>query len=413
MSDTPNDSFIARSDVLQEDYRVDDLLDFGPICEDFRSLLERVHYNSIIGLIGQYGSGKSTMLYQLAKAAPKNEKWIVFDAWKYPERKDLWEGFVLDLAVQTGHIISQIANTIDGKRDTKLKQELEQFFSGITIGAINIGQSIMKLGKPSPATRVFQLQNILLKLINEIDCDFYVIVEDIDRSGDMGIYFLETLRNFVKTNNFTKKITVIVPIGDSNYNERKANDSYTKVLDYHYRFNPKSISFRKLIKAVFDNIALGKSKQSEEQIEQILRVYLMNTRKSIRDVKALLRDTHIRYSRLSADEKSKVDFRVFIIFNMISFNSEKLEMGTLAVDYDHSNYISSPEWIKPILKMISHDIAIVDYQKWEASAPHKLRGDIILDAASFTPKWEQIGFLENTNMGYKLARWYVDYVNKL
>ena len=73
------------------------MLDFDNICKKFSKKLDSLSGRSIIALVGPFGSGKSTMLHQIMTSRLEKEFWFEFDAWKYPDRKDLWEGFVLDL----------------------------------------------------------------------------------------------------------------------------------------------------------------------------------------------------------------------------------------------------------------------------------------------------------------------------
>lgn len=88
----------------------------------------------------------------------------------------------------------------------------------------------------SPAKRTFQIQKILNDLLDNIDEEnIYIVIEDIDRSGDSGIYFLETLNHFFK-NNFKseKKVRIIVPISDKKYEESRS--AYLKCLDITHNF---------------------------------------------------------------------------------------------------------------------------------------------------------------------------------
>jgi len=39
-------------------------------------------------------------LNQIKNKYSENSKWFEFDAWKYPERANLWENFVLEFARQ-------------------------------------------------------------------------------------------------------------------------------------------------------------------------------------------------------------------------------------------------------------------------------------------------------------------------
>ena len=246
--------FIKNPKILEEDYRVDDLLDFSSIISDFENTLAKLNNNSVIGLIGKFGSGKSTMLYQLYKNKldESTQKWVHFDAWKYPERKDLWEGFVLDFANQIDRsLFSKIKNKIDGTSKSALKTLVGVVAQGANffLPGANIIERFSYFLSDSPVKRVFEIQELLNDLIKETDKEIYIIVEDIDRSSDRGLFFLETLRNFIKENSFKKKVIVIVPIGNKYFDEEK--DSYLKTLDYQFDFNPVGIGFNKFIRELF------------------------------------------------------------------------------------------------------------------------------------------------------------------
>ena len=202
--------FTKNNRILDEDYRVNDLLDFSIVIKDFQDTLDKIQNNAMIGLVGKFGSGKSTMLYQLYKDKKdsEKEKWIVFDAWKYPERKDLWEGFVLDIARNLDEkLFKEARKKIEGNSKSDIQSLIKVLFRGanIFLPGASIGENFASLFGSSPARRVFEFQDILKELINNANKDVYVIVEDIDRSGDRGIFFLETLKHFIKENTFNKK----------------------------------------------------------------------------------------------------------------------------------------------------------------------------------------------------------------
>ena len=65
------------------------------------------------------------------------------------------------------------------------------------LGLGGIADGVSKLFAQSPATRVFELQELLKQMIEEQGRDTIIVVEDVDRSGQFGLRFLETLREFV------------------------------------------------------------------------------------------------------------------------------------------------------------------------------------------------------------------------
>jgi len=248
---------IKDYDLIQEDCKVEDLLDFSESIEVFTKILNSIERSSIIGLIGKFGCGKSTMLHQIKLAEQEKIKWIDFDAWKYPERKDLWEGFVLDFADQVGQK-KKVQGKIEGKDPkSKIIGASTDILSVISNKWSDFGflSKFVELFKSSPAKRVFEIQEVLKQIINSQKKDIYVVVEDIDRSGDAGIYFLETMKQFIRDTKFKKRIVVIVPIGDGNF--AKYNDLYLKCLDYIEFFNPKIENLDKFVKSVFKDDMLN------------------------------------------------------------------------------------------------------------------------------------------------------------
>lgn len=340
---------ISDEDVLEEDFRKDDLLDFSKIISDYRSKFDKIKNNAVIGIIGKFGSGKSTMLYQFPENEDK-EKWIWFDAWKFPERKDLWEGFVLDFAYQIG-IIKKVKRKMEG--DGLPSKIFNFLFSLLPLLNFNMSNGIVKIFKKSPAKRVFEIQEILKSIISKLKKDIFIIVEDIDRSKDRGIFFLETLRNFIKENNeFDNKIKVIVPVGDKNY--YNDIDSYQKVLDYQIYFDLKKLDFKNFIKNVFNDDIINNFNYFIEQINYLFKSIIKEKNITIRELKGILRLANLEYQELNEDEKSKIDERVWILFACLYRFKEK------GIILDNSRkelaFGQNTHWIKEFLVMISHNI---------------------------------------------------------
>lgn len=91
-------TMLSDSKFLVEDYKTEDLFSFDVHVDSLKSKVETIPNKSLLGIVGNYGMGKSTLLEKVHdKFDNDNVIWVHFDAWKYPERTNLWEGFVLDL----------------------------------------------------------------------------------------------------------------------------------------------------------------------------------------------------------------------------------------------------------------------------------------------------------------------------
>jgi ABC-type dipeptide/oligopeptide/nickel transport system ATPase component len=345
-------------DILEEDYRVKNpLFDFSKIIDDFKSKVEKIENNSVIGLIGKFGSGKSTMLYQIHKDIKENnenEKWINFDAWKFPERKDLWEGFVLDFARQVNpKFFEKIRKEIDGKQNEDKKRLISVISDFPLLKPI---KHFNHFFETTPARRVFEIQDILKNLFNKKikQKNIFIIVEDIDRSGDKGIYFLETLKNFIKENNFDKRIIIIVPIGKENYSKSSDKIAYSKILDFCWHFDLGELNCRNFLENVFSKNIIKKYKYFIEQMNYLFQVAIKSHNLVIRNLKRILRQANVEYKKISKEEREKLDLRVFILFSFISSFEEKEKIvDTIEEKGVISERIRSDFWGLNFLKMLA------------------------------------------------------------
>ncbi len=306
--------FIKDKDLLEENHKIQDLLNFSNEVDRLYDLVEQALHSSMVGYVGKFGSGKSTTLFQLQKRyeEDKSVKWFEFDAWKYPERKDLWEGFVLDIADQLG-----------GKEKTKKELDgngpqnktigavagIAQSLSLVSAGVSSIVSNLLKVFEKQPIERVFEIQDLLTSIFREIEeKTIFIVVEDIDRSGDAGVYFLETLRQFIKNNTLDKKVIVLVPIGEQVFNESpRHRDSYRKVLDYIEYFEVQNIKFSNFVDAVFDPEAFGYSGDVVVMGEQtplwekyLLDWFRLSTEQNltIREIKSIIRHANASFITL-------------------------------------------------------------------------------------------------------------------
>jgi len=371
-------SFIKNKSILEEDYRVEDLLDFSYICSDFRKTLEKIESNSVIGLIGKFGSGKSTMLYQLYKQNKNDsdERWLTFDTWKYPERKDLWEGFVLEISKQLDlKLFNNAREKIDGTKNNGTQNLIKVFFTATNLfmPGTDIGKNFANLFRTSPARRVFEFQEILSEIIKKTNKNIYIIIEDIDRSGDKGIFFLETIRNFIKENKFNKNIFIIVPIGNDYY-EGSDRQSYIKTLDYKINFNPSRIVFKEFIENVFIE-DLSKDKDNfREQMNYLLQLFIKQKSLTIREIKHILRLANLHFEKLTTEEQSQIDIRILIMFQAVDYIGEK-HITSLVND---TRRIESGFWGKYFLLMIAtntSDVKGIGQKGFETNVPIFIGGD--------------------------------------
>lgn len=326
---------------IAEDYRLNEvLIEFES--NTLKNDIEKIKRSAIIALVGDYGMGKSTALYGVQKSEDDvTHKWLQFDAWRYPERKGLWDGLVIEIAKQLGQGKKALKKvdgnkSLFGKWGSILGETFSQFGEILPKTEINkievdpvIAQKVTKItqkaeeifGK-SPVKRVYELERILADILVSVKEEMiYIVVEDVDRSGLDGLNFLETLNFFIKNNEQIKesgkKFIVIAPIATANYKESK--DSYYKCIDVMFEFMPKVESAKRFIEQVFTDESLGGDGHPYlENVEVFINGLFENTSygMNIRKLKAIIRQTTLRYEAMS-ESYDNVDWRAVFVFEVM------------------------------------------------------------------------------------------------
>lgn len=321
-----------KEHLLEEAYKVDALLDFSAEVEQLDNLIKRIPVSALIGYIGRFGSGKSTTIYQLQRQYEEkpDNKWFEFDAWKYPERKDLWEGLVLDIADQLGQrkgVHQQITASGSGHEMVGAVAQIAGSL-GILPGLSLVADKLSFLFKQQPIERVFEIQELLISMLSAVEeKNLFFVVEDLDRSGDAGRYFLETLRQFVKNNLPDKRVIVIVPIGSDVYENHTTGhrDSFKKVLDYALYFSPALVSYQAYSDAILDPAAFPANFQEspavarasiwKEHMETWFQVAAQQF--TIRELKAVIREANLFFQELQ-DEGHSPDPRIVLWLSLLN-----------------------------------------------------------------------------------------------
>jgi RecA/RadA recombinase len=313
---------IQNTELLNETSKLEDLLNLEKRTKAFDERINSLPNQSVIALVGPFGVGKSTMLHQIMVSHSDEQQWIEFEAWKYPNRDHLWEGFVLDIAEQTGDI-KKVKKQLAGKSGKSVVVDIGTDILSLVsdkFEGLQLLDKFTEFFKKSPATGVFDLQLILKALLENLPEDTFIIIEDIDRSGDAGVYFLETLKQFLKTIELKRKVIAIVPIANENYH--KNIQSYLKSIDYFDFWENAPLNLTKFVDAVFkheffegnerqgNGIEIWSGEKRRTQTISFLEgLFKEYPETNMRLIKLILRKADIVYKKQVEDGHSP-DFRV-------------------------------------------------------------------------------------------------------
>ena len=347
--------FIKNPELLEENSREKNLMDLSSEIERFSEKLDNIKSSSIVWFIGRFWSWKSNFLNQIKDKYTKdtkcNSKWFLFDAWKYPERSILWENFILEFARQiNSETFDKVIKQVDWKIND-IKIAFSNFFSDLLniitpfipwlslikdfIPWLSLIKHLNHFFKTTPAKRNFELEALLKNLIKEVKEEkIYVIVEDIDRSWDNGIFFLETLNYFLKNNEIEKRIIVIVPIWEEKYKKEDLKISYLKSLDYTHEYSLREVKLGKFVEELFlDEICKCPNLkwQITTFLEWIFRYFTDQI--TMRKLKLILRDANSNYRVLLEKQWKLIDWRLSIVFETAKHIKVEDDSWKLYIDY--------------------------------------------------------------------------------
>ena len=315
---------------------------------------------------------KQSSFFHKAKEYHKedNEEWIVFDAWKYPNREKLWESLLLELAGRPKlkrkwqyWLFDKIPRLFWSSSQFEIKASifgkqkeyqiafcvgifllfglfffvpiffLERFlflgyyeiFSSFAVRHKEIFQlSLGLLGVffiflPSANLADLQkeLERILKKRLKNENDTLVLVVEDIDRCDDAGVHFLETMHYFLKeyvekNETFKGKIRVIVPLDEVRFH--KKSDSYFKCLDLvEFALIPTPD-----IDAFLKSVLIEGEREKSLIIANFFSDFLRTSRLNIRQVKVILRNSHYRFLQVK-NLVLDIDWRLIIVIETARF----------------------------------------------------------------------------------------------
>lgn len=290
---------------------------------------------AIITLKGPYGIGKSFLINLMKKRSIKKDTkrnyWFCFESWRYTDRKDLWRAFVAEIDEDVAQDSYQWPCI---RKARNLLQELrfginfvfavlllgisvlslflslipginlmQAYFVVIALFALMISTLGVYLRNPFYRQEGYekQFKGIIKKLKKHGYQKAYIVLEDVDRSQDQGLLFLETLSLFLRKLRSEDQdflpIKVIVPMSDQSFDSARQKASLLKAVDYTYSFNINYLDIKGFVAKVFHKeFANAKMKICVESIFKLFFVHGDTPNQfNLRTWKIILRGAQDRY----------------------------------------------------------------------------------------------------------------------
>lgn len=298
-------TILHNPNAADESYEVEDLLDFDAKIEDLKLITDHSSKRSLIGIIGGYGTGKSVMLNKYRNKYAGNRSkaiWIHFDAWKYPDRKDLWEGFVLDFIHQYDPDLFEPFRKIMDGESTRVAKVVTAAAKLMPLVGVATSDTIKAFTESSQAKRVYEIQALFAELFHQEmpKGRIYIEIEDADRSGEAGIFFIETLSHFMKIFPVDIEIKIFVPISLRSYRKDEQHDAYIKALDFISYYKVTDRDLKKFAASIFNKDIIADrlyENHMREWTQRLLHVY----QKSLREIKFIIRNAEVMFQQMLKD----------------------------------------------------------------------------------------------------------------
>lgn len=350
--------FLKYPHLFEDDYKVEDLFNLSNYNKRVWSKIQAMENKWIFWFIWPYGCWKSTIIHNIKSlhSSESDPIWIHFDAWKYHDKKDLWEGFIIDIGIQIWWVSrDDIIREIDGENIS---------FADWLLTSLSVIpwlwwlDWLKKIFESRWISRVFEFQELLRKFLLSTDKEIIITIEDIDRAWEQGLIFLETLNFFLKQELEEKAIKVVVLIGDKSY-KNQGSDSYLKSLDITEFFSPWILDFENFINQHFNLWIFPIPSMQSIVLQQLTSLCLELVKSnlttqtfSLRQIKHIFRAANNNYM-VQENKGLPVDYRITIIMEF----SKYLISGNWQLEFDRIK--SEIVWdglVFRFIKMVNYDI---------------------------------------------------------
>ena len=345
--------YLKRPGLLNESSRDNDFFDFSEHAENLHKNMSSGKGPTVTMLVGAYGAGKSVLLNEVKKITDKSQvkhspTWVFFECWQYPDKRDLWEGLILEVveaikgpperkklqeaysdlprwgteiakllgstksAIGTILAVSVVVFLALSIEDDLLSNLLVSIIAATVIITLTGIELLIRPESKSSISRLNDYKDELENALKKHNSTLYIVLEDVDRAQELGVRFFETVSHFIKSARLKNKdIKIIVPVSEDKDNN-ELNKAMEKVSDNILYFAP-AYTATNFLQEVFTERFLDTS--TKELLTGTIDP-LIKSRISVRKMKQILRNAIAKHERLlTSDFDSKLEICIAVEFS--------------------------------------------------------------------------------------------------
>jgi energy-coupling factor transporter ATP-binding protein EcfA2 len=298
--------------ILDDNPAIEDLFGFSRFVEALTAVIHEIESTPfVMGIIGPWGCGKTTLMKQIERALDGEYKTIWFNPWKYDNKEAIWNAFIQS-------ILNDMKKELESREDSATNELIERISSigkklawySFKVGANKLTGGIISNQFLDSLKEAFKSNEEHYEFINKFEHTFGKLIRDYCGDRKM-IIFIDDLDRCIPENAITVLESIKLFLDDSNCVFVLGLEKEIVEKGIHYRYK-KEIDFsgkdylEKIIQlpftipavsidAIRDYIKSGKANQilPDERKEEFIDVIITGTGGNLRKIKRFINNFYL------------------------------------------------------------------------------------------------------------------------
>jgi hypothetical protein len=298
--------------ILDDNPAGEDLFGFSRFVDALTAVIHEIDSTPfVLGIIGRWGCGKTTLMKQIERGLHGEYKTIWFNPWKYDNKEAIWNAFIQS-------ILNDIRTDLEAQADADAKELIERIISigkklawySVKVGANTLSGGIISDEFMDSLKETFKSNEEHYEFINKFEFTFeqlihdycgdrklIIFIDDLDRCiPENAITVLESIKLFLDRSNCVFVLGLEKEIVEKGIHFRykeeidfSGKDYLEKIIQLPFTIPPVSIeSIRNFIKS-------GRATQilPEERKEEFIDIIITGTGGNLRKIKRFINNFYL------------------------------------------------------------------------------------------------------------------------